>query len=560
MILEIENNVLLKAKLEDGEAEAVIPDGVKKIGSGAFFICYELTSVTIPDTVTEIGYAAFSGCRGLTALRIPGSVADIEERAFESCAKLVTNLSIKQWENKYGLKKLDYALHYMRSYQSGDPFFDDVKPENDKYIKAQREKLIRKIAVKDAAVVSYLTREDWLSADDIDYLLDRLSENVEITAMLLDYKHRHFTDEYLEQRETDKFQKEVGIKERTLAEWKKIYQLGEDKESGGYILKKYNGTDTEIMIPDHIAGKPVTRIGKRCFSPCSTTSCEVSLVRRNIRSVYIPDTVICIEECAFHECQSLAEITIPNSVVTIEDLAFDHCRSLTEVTLPESLNTISKGSFSCCESLEHIQIPKKVTHIGEHAFNSCGKLTEINIPDNVEEIGSAAFSGCSALKEINFPDTVKKIGHSAFSSCSALKKVTLPKGLKTISPYLFSICSALAEVEIPESVTLIQCYAFYGCSLDEITLPKRITSIESFTFGHCKSLERVILSDELTKIENSAFSMCTALHEITIPASVSYIDHAAFYKTNDLIITAPRGSYAIEYARESGIKFKELPV
>ncbi len=537
MKLEIENNVLLKAKLDDGETEAVIPDGVTKIGSGVFFICYELTSVTIPDTVTEIGYAAFSGCRGLTALRIPGSVADIEERAFESCTKLVTNLSIKQWKPGYGFSKLDYALNYMRNYQNGDPFFDDVKAENDKYIKAQREKLIRKITVNDAAVVSYLTREDWLSADNIDYLLDKLSENVEITAMLLDYKHTHFTDEYLEQRETDKFQKEVGIKERTLAEWKKIYQLGEDKEWGGYIIKKYNGTDTDVMIPDHIAGKPVTGIGKCCFAPNATTSNEIKLARGNIRSIYIPDTVICIEASAFQGCKSLEEVTIPNSVISIGSLAFEFCQKLTEVTLPESLSIIPNRLFNNCSRLEHVNIPKSVTHIGEDAFNDCSGLVKIDIPDNVE-----------------------KIGISAFSCCLSLQQATLPKGLTTIGQHLFSVCKALTEIEIPESVTLIQNHAFYGClSLAEITMHKGITSIETSAFGCCKKLKRVNLPDGLERIENYAFAACSALREITIPASVTFINSASFNDTNDLIITAPHGSYAIKYAKEKGFKFKELP-
>ena len=35
---------------------------VTSIGSGTFFNCYELTSITIPNSVTSIGYRAFTGC------------------------------------------------------------------------------------------------------------------------------------------------------------------------------------------------------------------------------------------------------------------------------------------------------------------------------------------------------------------------------------------------------------------------------------------------------------------------------------------------------------------
>lgn len=42
--------------------DLIIPDGVTKIGSYAFYNCDSLTSVTIPDSVTSIGDKAFSIC------------------------------------------------------------------------------------------------------------------------------------------------------------------------------------------------------------------------------------------------------------------------------------------------------------------------------------------------------------------------------------------------------------------------------------------------------------------------------------------------------------------
>lgn len=67
----------------------IIPDGVTRIGSYAFYGCTDLKSVTIPNSVTSIGCLTFYNS-GLISVEIPNSVTSIESNAFTSCRDLTS--------------------------------------------------------------------------------------------------------------------------------------------------------------------------------------------------------------------------------------------------------------------------------------------------------------------------------------------------------------------------------------------------------------------------------------------------------------------------------------
>ncbi len=108
--------VIIDNILIDGAAvkgEAIIPQGVKIIGSGAFERNTEITKVTIPDSVEIIDLSAFSRS-GVTEVVIPDSVVSIEMLAFNKCdnlKKITLSKNLKEvgewaFEENYNLTEI----------------------------------------------------------------------------------------------------------------------------------------------------------------------------------------------------------------------------------------------------------------------------------------------------------------------------------------------------------------------------------------------------------------------------------------------------------------------
>lgn len=66
----------------------IVPEGVKKLHSQAFFGCKWIESVELPSSLEVIGWEAFAGCENLKTINIPESVKEIQEHAFSGCRNL----------------------------------------------------------------------------------------------------------------------------------------------------------------------------------------------------------------------------------------------------------------------------------------------------------------------------------------------------------------------------------------------------------------------------------------------------------------------------------------
>lgn len=72
----------------NGTGTITFDGDVTTIGSGAFSMCVNLTSIALPPSVKRIGASAFEACRNLTDITLPEGLEVIDVVAFCDCPKL----------------------------------------------------------------------------------------------------------------------------------------------------------------------------------------------------------------------------------------------------------------------------------------------------------------------------------------------------------------------------------------------------------------------------------------------------------------------------------------
>ena len=180
----------------------------------------------------------------------------------------------------------------------------------------------------------------------------------------------------------------------------------------------YEGTDTEIAIPEKLIGYPVVAIGANAFTNETT-----------ITSITIPDTIKSIGQSAFYGCTALKSITIPESVTSIGVHAFYGCTALKSINLPSTIKTIPTQFANKCSSLTEITIPDSVTTIGNYAFANCASLENVYIPESVTTIGSTAFYEsehvviCGYLN--SYAHVFAQVNHVAFYAVDQVETFTV---------------------------------------------------------------------------------------------------------------------------------------
>ena len=469
----IENGVLKKYVGPGGDV--VIPEGVTKIDGSAFWSMGNLTGIVIPETVVSIGNCAFESCWRLTALSLPASVREIGQYTFRRCGHLqqvichaeslvvgtgtfseceeLKELSAPPaafealWKVLPNEKKESLALQYLVSGTLPAPVQAYIKRKETAFLQAACAQdnvamLERVLSLKKKHTLGMF--EEYLAAAE---------GHTEATAYLIDFRNRLFTVEDVTQRADDLAEKDLGFKERTLADWKEIFKLS--IADGCVRISGYKKNDSVVEIPETIDGHPVTKIGDGAFKGNTTVQ----------------------------------EILLPAGITSIGPYAFQGCSSLERINIPEGVQEIRGAAFKDCVALQELVLPNTVTYMADEVFKGCAALKQLSIPDSIDKLYAGVFDGCNSLQAVHIPDSIAAIYDYTFRDCKQLAQIKLPSALALVGEGAFTNCKSLTEIILPDGVKEIEYYAFRGCTkLTKIRIPATAKSIRPDAFNGCKKL------------------------------------------------------------------------
>ena len=226
--------------------------------------------------------------------------------------------------------------------------------------------------------------------------------------------------------------------------------------------------------------------------------------------------------CA-HKEEKVTYLFVPQTldgilVTSVGSHAFKAVKGLKEVILPEGLTTIGNRAFGLSRGIERITLPSTLTTIEDYAFQDCDKLKEITIPDGVTNFGGNPFIGCQELTAINFSENhpILQMKDGVIFSKDGKRLLCFPCALPA------------ASYTVPEGTEVIGDGAFMDCwNLTEVTLPATVTALEHWAFHACSSMEQLRFAEGLQVIGAEALSG-TAAASFVLPDGVTTLEDGAF--------------------------------
>lgn len=128
-VTEIASGAFSSSLWEENTAltKVTLPEGIKAVSSNAFSDCVVLESVILPDSVEDIEYDAFEYCKSLKSIELPSGLRSIGMDAFRGCSSLtevdipdgVTEIDMSAFEDCENLERVNVPDSVVRTGYGG---------------------------------------------------------------------------------------------------------------------------------------------------------------------------------------------------------------------------------------------------------------------------------------------------------------------------------------------------------------------------------------------------------------------------------------------------------
>lgn len=424
-----------KAFYRSGIKNAILPDTVRSIGSGAFEQTRSMVSATLPTTITavpermfyasyvervslpvglqSIGKAAFFNCMHLTDLQLPEGLITIEDSAFSGCTML-KELTLPGSLKHVGEKVFGGSNIEIVHVEEGITELAPVMFADCPLTQVDLPNTLT--TIQDAAFYNCTKLKEITLPNSVTQLGEGVFQGCSSLSQVR-------LSENLKTLPTSTFD---GCKALTEFDFAGITEIGEAafQNTGIQILDL--PTTVKTLGESAFAHSALQEIWS--LGGVETLPTDV-FAYTQIQTFDIPQGLY-IAPGAF-EYSALQKVATGIDVMEINDGAFRNCRKLTSVELNADVTRIGDNAFRACTALTSIDFPESLVSIGDYAFYTSG-LTSLVVPNTVQQMGRMAFAG-SALTEVSVVSGVKTLGDYAFAGCHATFR--LPMSLTEMGKY-----------------------------------------------------------------------------------------------------------------------------
>lgn len=442
--------------------EISIADSVKSIGACAFMQT-DLREITIPNSVKKLGNSVLSSCKKLTKVKMPGNVKIIYgSDEYFPVFQFDVDSPVKTIEltSSLNLEIFMYLSAENIVVSKNDPKYtsiDGLLYTKDGKSLVRIPNLRKKAVIADGCEEFCTTAVEWAGDDDGDPYMG--CEDLK-TIVLPESIRTINTKKHLTRWGTSSYAEEHHTDKTDYISFT-IENKNMPWKQLSLLHKKFNTPYKNLQKEVPAVFGPGAQQG---FITTKDGTVLLKYVGKD-DNVCIPQEITKIEEEAFSS-STLKNVIFPEGLKKIGDNAFANCKYLTKVTIPGSVKVVD----GFCESgIRELTLEEGIQKINENAFYECNQLTSVTLPDSLTS--AAGFARCKKLEKVILGKNVQSIGESAFSGTS-LTEITIPKRVDTIDQDAFSKCKNLKKITFKGTPSDISPYAFDGTAV--VTEPGNI--------------------------------------------------------------------------------------